>query len=620
MQKTLNRIIAYFAIIIASYHIYITVAGIKIPILHRVFHLTWLLSLLFLQQIEKSKTIYTKIINLLLALLCFSSGFYYWLEIDRIVNRWPFASKILPLDLIFGVALILLVLEGTRRWLGLPLVIVVCAMLGYTYFGAYFPGVWNHAGFTVPKIVDHLFFTTEGLFGIPIGVSSTFVFLFVLFGCFLESSGGGDFFIDLGNAVAGKARGGAAKVAIVTSALFGSINGSPVANTVTTGTITIPMMKKMGYRPEFAGAVEAVASTGGALMPPIMGTAAFMMVEVTGISYLEIIKAAAIPALLYFLCVFLFVDFEAAKQGLKGLPKEKIPNIIIVFKKGWQFLTPIVIVVILLARGMAPILAAFYAMLATIAASWVRKETRLYPKQIIKTLEKSSYTAASVAVACAAAGIVISGISLSALTGKATSIILGMVDQMLLPSIFLTMVICLILGMGMPLPAAYILTATLAVPSLIRLGVTPMAAHLFAVYFAGISAITPPVAVAAYAAAGIAGVSSSLIGWIAFKIGLAGFIIPYLFVYDPAMLLIGTVPQIILITLTAITGITALAGGIQGWFLMPLGKLLRIILIACGLLLVYPSLITDIAGLGLAALIFAKQYFALKKKKEGITA
>ncbi|HHX77923.1 MAG TPA: TRAP transporter fused permease subunit, partial [Firmicutes bacterium] len=499
MQKTLNKIIATFAVFIALYHIYITVAGIKIPLLHRAFHLTWLLSLLFLRQIEKSKTIYSKIANLLLALLCLSSGIYYWLEIDRIVDRWPFASKMLPLDIFFGAALVILVLEGTRRWLGLPLVIVVGVMLGYTYFGNYFPGVWNHAGFTVSKIIDHLFFTTEGLFGVPISVSSTFVFLFVLFGCFLESSGGGDFFIDLGNAVAGKARGGVAKVAVVASALFGSINGSPVANTVTTGTITIPMMKKMGYRPEFAGAVEAVASTGGALMPPIMGTAAFMMVEVTGIPYIEIIKAAAIPALLYYYCVFLFVDFEAAKQGLKGLPKEEIPNIVEVLKRGWQFLVPIGIVVLLLVRGMAPILAAFYAMLATIVASWVRQDTRLYPLQIIKTLEKASYTAASVSVACAAAGIVISGISLSALAGKTTSIILGMANEILLPSILMTMVICLILGMGVPLPAAYILTATLAVPSVIRLGVPVISAHLFAVYFACISAITPPVAVAAYA-------------------------------------------------------------------------------------------------------------------------
>lgn len=540
------------------------------------------------------------------------------LDLHRILHRWPMGDPVFLIDIVLGVSLIILLLEATRRTIGSLLTIIIIMFLLYTYFGKYVPGVFNHPGYPIGRIVDYMYLTLDGIYGIPIAASSTYVFLFVLFGEFLGKSGAGDFFIDFANALTGRARGGPAKVAVVSSAMFGMISGSPVSNVVTTGSFTIPMMKRMGYQNYFAGAVEAVASTGGAIMPPVMGIAAFLMAEVTGIPYKNICIAAIFPALLYYLSCGTQVHLRAIRLDLKGLTKEQLPSLKKTIINGFHFLIPPAALITLLMRGLDPTSTAFYSILVTILVSYRRKDTRMGIHEIIECLIGGAKIGTMVVVACGAAGMVVAGISLTGFGGKVAAGMIAYLGGNLFGAMMITGVVCIILGMGMPVAAAYILTAVLMTPAMIKLGVPLLSAHLFAVYYSVISAITPPVAVAAYAAAGLADANPNEVGWAATRLGLAGFVVPFMFVFEPALLLQGNILTLIWAVITASIGVISLAAGVEGWFFRDSTKIERIFFVIGGLNLVYPGLKTDLIGFACVAagIVFQTKGWLWAKSRE----
>ena len=517
--------------------------------------------------------------------------------------------------LVVGIIAILLVLEITRRTVGPELPIVAIVFLAYARFGPYLPSPLNHRGFSISRIVEHTFLTTEGIFGTPLMVSSTFVFLFILYGAFLEKTGVGQLFIDLAFAATGHMRGGPAKTAVLASGLMGSISGSSVANTVTTGAFTIPAMKKVGYSPEFAGAVEAAASTGGQIMPPVMGAAAFIMSEMTGIPYFQIVTAAAIPAILYYLAVGTMVHFEALKTGLVGLPKEQLPKARDTMKRGWHLMIPLIAILYFLTVAQwTPFKAAYWSIIIAVVVAMLKKETRIGIKDILGALESGARSAVGVASACACAGIVVGVVTLTGLGLKFASLIIDVAGGNLLATLFLTMVASLILGMGLPTTAKYIVLATMAAPALVQLGVPLIAAHLFILYFGVVADITPPVALAAYAGAGIAGGNAMKTGFLALKLALAGFLIPYIFALSPGLLLVDVTWFEALHTfITALVGIISLAAGVQGWLLTKTQLYERALLIVSAFALIDPGLATDLIGLGALVLVYMLQKARLKK-------
>ena len=497
--------------------------------------------------------------------------------------------------------------------LALPLMAVVFVL--YALVGPYLPGPLAHRGIAPETLIDQMYLVTEGIFGIPLGVSATYIILFIIFGAFLERSGVGEFFIQLANAIAGGARGGPAKVAVVSSAMFGSISGSAVANVVTTGAFTIPLMKRVGYRPHFAGAVEAAASTGGQIMPPVMGAAAFVMAEFMGIPYLEVCKHALIPALLYFVAVLASVHFEALRTGLRGLPKEELPPLGRTLLRGGHMLLPVVIIVGLLIMGYTPMYAAIVATASTVVLSWLRKETRMGPRAIWDALERGAVNTLTAASACACAGIIIGVVALTGLGLKFTSVVLAVAAGNLLPALFLTMIAGLVLGMGLPTTPAYIVMAALLIPALMSMGVNMVAAHMFAFYFAIISAITPPVALASYAGAGVAKADSWQTGIAAVKLGATAYIVPFMVAFSPALLLIGSPDETIRSVLTAIIGVVCLAGGLQRYLLTRANLVEALLLLAAAFTLIDPNLMTDVVGLGFLAAAVVLQRLRMRKAK-----
>jgi TRAP transporter 4TM/12TM fusion protein len=511
-------------------------------------------------------------------------------------------------ELWVGMGLVVLILEATRRAVGIPIVLVAMAFLAYGMLGPYLPDFLAHKGYSPQRLVSYLVWTTEGVFGIPVAVSATFVIVFIIFGAFLDKLGAGNFFIQLALAFTGRRCGGPALTSVVASALMGSISGSSVSNVVTTGTFTIPLMKRTGYSSLFAGAVEAVASTGGQIMPPVMGAGAFVMAELLGIPYAEVALAAAIPALLYFVSVGLMVYFEARRKKLKVLSGDEVPKAPHILRQGYHLLIPLAVLVYLLViRQLSPMLAGFYAIctLVLIAAVFIMAREKRFPwREILAALEHGVITAVPVAMACAAAGIVIGVVSLTGLGVRFTQMVIHLSGGMLWLGGLLTMVACIILGMGLPTTAAYIITAVLGVPALTDMGVQPIAAHMFIFYFAIISFITPPVAISAYAASGIAGTNAMKTGFLSFKLGLAGFIVPFLFLYSPAIVLQGRALDTIIHSFTAVLGVAALAGGLVGWFMMNLSIWLRLVLVASAVALIVPSWWISLLGaLPLAVLV-----------------
>lgn len=525
---------------------------------------------------------------------------YLWVEFDE----WIFRVGVTPttLDAIISLMFILSVLEMTRRTTGLVLMIIASCFILYGHFGNYMPGPLYHKGYSWPRLLTYLF-SLDGILGLPIFVSAAYVYIFVLFGSFLRGSGVGNYFIEFSNAIIGWARGGPAKVAIISSSLFGTVSGSSAANVVGTGSFTIPMMKKTGYKPHFAGAVEAVASTGGQIMPPVMGAGAFLMAEILGIPYVKVLTAAILPALLYYVAVFFMVDFEAAKTGLKGLTRDQLPDLRKTIKQIYMFF-PLATLIYYIAIALSSIIkAGTMAILACILISWVRKETRMGLKEVANALAGAAKGAMEIAGTCAAAGIVIGVISQTGVGLKFATILLSYSKGFLPLALFLSMIVAIILGMGMPTTAAYAICAAVITTGLQNLGAAPLPAHLFVFYFACISAITPPVALAAYAGAAIAGAHPNAVGFTAMKLGVAAFIAPYMFIFNPALLLMGSPLGVVQAIVTSLLGTFALACGMQGWLLgRPASLPSRIPLIAAAITLIDPNWVTDLIGIGLFGL------------------
>ena len=611
-----GTIISIICICFSLFQIYTGIFGARDAMIQRCIHLSFGICLVFLLCPTKKSWIKNGRFNpldVILAILAMIPPIYILVNYQALILR---AGTVTPTDAIIGTLGMLMVLEAARRIVGLPIVIVVLCFLAYGFLGPYMPGPLAHRGLTINQMVGHIFYTTEGVFGIPLGVSSTFIFLFILFGAYLEKTGLGKFFIDIANAIAGWASGGPAKVAVISSALQGTISGSSVANVVGSGSFTIPMMKKLGYHKNFAGAVEAAASTGGQLMPPIMGAAAFLMAEFVGVPYMEVVKAAVVPAILYFLGVFLGVHFEAKKNNLEGTPRSQLPPWGEIMKEEGHLAIPLIAIIGLLASGYTPMKAALAGIFISILTAMLRKNTRMTIPDIVDGLVKGARGALGVIIACASAGMIIGIVTKTGVGLKLASALVTVAAGNFMLLLICTMLTSLILGMGVPTTANYVITSTIAAPALIQLGVPILAAHMFVFYFGIIADITPPVALAAYAGSAISGGDPLKTGVNASKLGIAAFIIPYVFVLSPSILGIGaTFFSVAFTTITALIGMTGISGAMIGQFYTKANPLERIILLAGGLCLIDPHTLTDIIGIAILAGVFALQYFRAKKAK-----
>lgn len=612
-----SKLVAFVALAMSLYHLYTGGFGSPEAFLHRSIHLLFTLVLIFSTSslTEKSWGRRIRWTDAILIVLCLLSVGYLFLNYEYVITRYPYIHPLNPSDMFFGIILTLLLMEGARRVIGPALPLTAVVFLAYAYAGPWLPGIFRHSGFSTEAIVDQLYLTTEGIFGIPLGVSATYVILFIIFGTFLEKTGTGQLFMDFASALTGWTRGGPGKVSCISSALFGTISGSAVANVMVDGWLTIPLMKRTGFRPPFACAVEAAASTGGQIMPPVMGAAAFVMAEFTGMPYITICLHALIPALLYYFTLFMSIHFEAGRMGLKGIPREELPRLREVLGARGHMFLPLGIIVYMMIRGYTPMYACIVSTVAVIVLSFLREETRMGLRTLLKALEDGARNTVVVAAACACAGIVIGVINLTGLGLKFTSFVLSMAGESLILALIVTMIAGIILGMGMPTTPAYIVQAALLIPALIKLGVHTVAAHMFVFYFSTISAITPPVAMAVYAAAGIGGAKLWPTGLWALRIAATGFIVPFMFVFGPSLLFVGPSFEILATVASASLGVVALSSGMMGWMGREVGMWQRLILVAASLLLIKPGLATDALGLGLLIFVYLVQRWASGKAK-----
>ncbi len=604
IERLVTQGITLIAIGLTLFHLYTGYAGAYGALIQRSIHLSPILVLTFLLYLTVHKGrlyILGRLFDFLLIIGSLAIGAYIINQYHEFTfrqgnpNFW---------DVALGIAAIFIVLEATRRVIGLTLPIVAIIFLAYAYFGQYMPGIFGHRGYDIGRILQHIYPSTEGIYGVPVGVSATFVILFITLGAFLKETGGGKFFIDLAFALFGQVRGGPAKVSIVASSLFGTVSGSATANTVGTGAFTIPLMKRLGYEPKFAAAVEAVSSTGGQFMPPIMGAAVFVMVEILEVSYAEIIVMATIPAILYYVAVYINVDLEAARLGLKGMERSELPNVKQVLARGWLFLGPLALLVIMLVfMHWSATKSAFWTIVSVVVISSLRSDTRMSVPQFFNALKQGTMGTLQVALACACAGIVVGVFTLTGLGAKVSFMLLELAQGILLPMLIVAMCTSLLLGMGMPTTPAYIILAVLIAPSLIKAGVPPISAHLFVFYSGIVSAITPPVALAAYAAGAIAGSPPLQTGFSAMRLGAAAFIVPYMFVYSPGIMLIGDWFNIFYSIIVAILGIFAFSFSICGRIKTDLSLLERILLLcACIACIPYAPLV-NAAGIAIVSVI-----------------
>ncbi|MDN6180739.1 MAG: TRAP transporter fused permease subunit [Halomonas subglaciescola] len=498
----------------------------------------------------------------------------------------------------------LLILELTRRVAGLALVVISAVFISYVFIGPYLPSFLGYPGLSLQRFFSQVY-TDIGILGPTTAVSSTYIILFIIFAAFLQASKVGDYFVNFAFAAAGRARGGPAKVSIFASGLMGMINGTSAGNVVSTGSLTIPLMKKVGYPARSAGAIEAAASTGGQIMPPIMGAGAFIMAEITGIPYTEIAVAAIIPAILYFLSVYCMVDFEAARKGMRGMPKDEIPQFRRLVKQVYLF-APIIILITALFMGYSVIRAGTLATASAAVVSWI-SPNKMGPLAILKALQIAGTMAIQIIAVCACAGLIVGVISLTGVGARFSSLLLGVAGFSQLLALMFAMCISILLGMGMPTTAAYAVAASVVAPGLINIGIDPLVAHFFVFYFAVVSAITPPVALASYAAAGISGDNAMGTSMASFKIGLAAFIVPFMFFYSPAMLMEGSALQIFRVGITATFGIVLLAGMVQAWFFGPVNPWQRLAMLVGAMFMIYGGIYSDVAGLALGIALFVMQ-------------
>lgn len=615
-----KKVILILAVCLSLFHLYTAGFGQLMAIKQRAVHIGLIMILVFLlyplskKRLKDNPSGGPSFLDLLLALLTIATIGYIYLYFDSITMRMGIANQI---DMMMGTIFMFLVLEAARRTLGWVLPILGIVFTLYAMYGEWIPGPFGHRDFSYRRIIEQMYISTEGIFGIALGVSATYIFLFVLFGAIMNKTGMGSLIKNTALAIAGRRPGGPAKVAMVGSSVMGTINGAAVANVVTTGAFTIPLMKRIGYKPVFAASVEAVASAGGQIMPPVMGAAAFVLAELTGIPYATVMIAAIVPALLYYIATWTMIDREARRLNLRGLTKEETPIFIEVFKKRGHMVIPLFVVIGFLLNGYSPLYAAFFGILSTWFVSSFRTETRMSGRDFLDSLEQGGKTALSVGMACAVVGFIVGSVSLTSAGVAFTDSILKITDGALFFTLLLTMVACIIMGMGLPTTAAYIMVATIAVPALINLGIHPLPANLFVFYFAILSTLTPPVAIAAYAAAGMAQASPFKVGWTSLRLAIAGFIIPFIFVYHPQILLLeGGLFETISSIGAAIVGVIFLGIGVIGYYHTHCYWYERLFILVSGLIMIVPDLLTDLVGLALGLGIYFLQRRRVAQKKK----
>jgi TRAP transporter 4TM/12TM fusion protein len=614
----MSKILVVLLCVWTVFQLYFTTLGAISAINLRAFHCIFLLLFTFLlfptYKKEKRVRNLPPVWDMLLILLGAGSFGYLIMNFTRIAQT---GGRVDSFEVGIAAVALLVVFEAARRASG-NLALLALIFLGYNWFGAFLPGLLGHNGFTLKRVLITQFWGTQGVLGTGIGVSATYIFLFVVFGAFLKHSGFSKFINDFSLTLVGQTPGGPAKVAVVASALMGMINGSAIANVATTGTITIPLMKRTGYRKEFAGAVEAVASTGGQFCPPIMGAVGFVMAEFLNLSYTKVMLAAIMPAFLYYLGLLMSVHFEAKRLGLSGLSKENIPDAMKVIREQGHLVIPLVVLIALMFAGYTPLYAAVIAIFATIGASWIRKETRMTWSKIIEATVEGAKGAISVGVCCVIIGVIIGTVTLTSMGLNMGYLILNVINN---DNIYVTgllvMIMSTILGMGVPGVAAYVIVQAVAVPVLIKAGVLAITSHLFCLIYACLSNITPPVAMSAYVASGIAGSDQTKTGLWAVRLGLIGFIIPFFFLDNP-VLLIGVDPNAALTTtlwtvFTASVGTIALVAGLEGWLVQKCNMVERLVLIAAAPAMLYPGTFTDFIGLACLVVIGALQFIRRKK-------
>ncbi len=636
-------ITVFISVIFVLFQLYATLSGAITAQVLRATHLAFvqLLAFLLFPPTKNSPRNTLPWYDIVLGLIGMACWLYIVVNFDSLVRR---SGNNTPLDVAVGIVGILVLFESCRRIVGLPIMIIAGSFIVFAFAGKYLPGFLHHRGYSLQRVVCHLFYNTEGIMGTPIGACSTFIFLFILFGALLEKTGIGHFFIDVCNALAGGASGGPAKVAVLSSALLGTVSGSSVSNTVGSGSFTIPMMKKLGYKGEFAGAVEAAASTGGQIMPPIMGAAAFLMAESLGLPYITIVKAAIVPAILYFTGIFITVHLEAKKLGLKGLPKDQLPRFMpLLLRKGYMIL-PLVVIIYFLCAGKTAVFAALMGIIACVLVGFGVSVSDLAHgrkpsfggKDIVEIMCTAARNIISVAIACGMAGIIIGIVTLTGLGLRLGNGLVMLAHGKLLLTLVFTMVASIILGMGAPTTANYLITSTITAGAIISLGIEPLAAHMFAFYFGIIADVTPPVALAAIAGAAIAKAKPMKTALNATKLAIGAFIIPYMFVYNSKMLMINaSALSVVMIIITAILGMFGISVALEGYgfnntglfynsrkgkaTIIAFDAVERLLFAIAGLLCVIPETKTDIIGVSLLAVLIAYQLILKKVRSTKAT-
>lgn len=613
-SSNMKKFFFILAVVVSLYHLYTATFGPPVTLKHRSLHVGMMLAMAFMMYPFSKKSDFRKVAwtDWAWVLLSCVIPIYVWIDYMGIVDRTGMPDTI---DVVMSTILVVSLLEAARRVTGNALPILSVVFILYGLFGREMPSIFFHRGYDWNVLSNHLFANTEGVYGTSVAVSSSYIFLFILFGSVMSKSGMGQFFNDIALALAGHTKGGPAKVAVIASGFLGSINGSAVANVVTTGAFTIPLMKKTGYTKEFAGAVEATASVGGQLLPPIMGAAAFIMAEMLGVKYSEIIVWAAIPALLYYLGIIIQVQLRASKDGLVGMPKDQLPSAVAVLKDKGHLLIPIIFLLYMLFfSGTTVIFSAVLTIVVTVIVSQFKASTRMTVSDLIDALADGAKATVSVAIACACVGIIIGVSSVTGFGLTMANTIIALGDTSLLFTLVFTMITCMILGMGLPSIPAYIITATIAAPALAKLGIPVAAAHMFSFYYAMFANLTPPVALASFAAAGLSGGDPMKTGYQSVKLAIAGFIVPFMFVYAPQLMLINTTFMGGLWTaLSACLGVFLIAVATEGYVYAPLAWPLRLVVAAGALMLMKPGLESDVVGLViLVVLVFVQKKKAAK--------
>ena len=612
-----KKLLITVCVTLSLFHLYTAGFGLLPPMKQRVFHLAFILFLVFILFPATTKSPKDRVpwYDMVLAIIALASNFYIFFVFDQVAFRFDISISFT--NFLVGLVALLLLIEATRRAVGKELVILCVVSILYMLFGNFFPGVFRYRGMSLMRLVEFMAWTTDGPYGIVLQVSASYIFTFIYFGVLISKTGIGDLFNDLAVSLFGRTRGGGAKVAVVASSAMGTISGIAVANVATTGSFTIPLMKKVGYTPSFAAAVEAVASTGGQIMPPVMGASAFIMAGILGIPYFSVIKAAFIPALLYYFALFLAVDLRALAIGLKGLKKEELPSIKKAILERGHMLIPIVLLVALLIRGFSPLFSVFYSIVATMVISLINKTTRISVKQFIDSLVEGAQKALPIATACAVVGFTVGMVGATGLGSVLGQWIIGLAGDVKFIALILIAISSLILGVGLPPTACYIVVAVIAAPILVELmEIRPLAAHLYVYYYGMLAVITPPVALASFTAAGLVGESPYKVGWEAFRLGAPAYIIPFVFITSPSLMLFDvTFEGLVIGLLRGIIMAIAMATSLQGYIFEKINYLSRVLLFVSAVLIMYSATWSDIAGIVMASIVLLIHFLRMKTIK-----